>query len=157
MHFFKKLYNLDYVIIRPSNPFGARQNPFGIQGVISVFLGTILKNEPIQIWGSGDIIRDFLYIDDLEEAIYRSIIFNTSSSVFNIASGEGHSLNDLLNIMREVTGKEFTVNYSPERKYDVPEIYLDIDKAKNELNWSPQISLEVGIDYTWNFVKNITQ
>ena len=157
LYLFKKLYNLDYVIIRPSNPFGARQNPFGIQGVISVFLGTILKNEPIQIWGSGDIIRDFLYIDDLEEAIYRSIIFNTSSSVFNIASGEGHSLNDLLNIMREVTGKEFTVNYSPERKYDVPEIYLDIDKAKNELNWSPQISLEVGIDYTWNFVKNITQ
>jgi UDP-glucose 4-epimerase len=62
---FKQLHNLNSVIIRPSNPFGSRQNPFGIQGAIPVFLGKILRNERIQIWGTGDVIRDFIYIEDL--------------------------------------------------------------------------------------------
>jgi UDP-glucose 4-epimerase len=153
---FKQLYNLDFTIIRPSNPFGSRQNPFGIQGVVPVFLGKILRKETIQIWGTGDVIRDFIYVEDLIDAFYRSIIYNTTSNIFNIGSGKGHSLNDLLYIMKSVTGLDVSVNYTKSRNYDVPEIYLDIAKARKELNWKPQISLEDGIKRTWDFVSKLT-
>ena len=153
---FKELYSLDYTIIRPSNPFGPRQNPFGIQGAIPVFLGNIAKNKPIQIWGSGDIVRDFIFVEDLVDAIYNSIIYNTSSSISDIGSGQGTSLNNLLNIMRSVIKKDFSIVYSNERKYDVPEIYLDISKAERELFWKPKTSLEQGINYTWDFIRSIS-
>lgn len=149
---FKQLHNLDYVIIRPSNPFGCRQNPFGIQGVIPVFLGKILRNDPIQIWGTGKVVRDFIYVEDLADALYKAIIYKTASQVFNIGSGEGHSLNDLLSVMRSVTMRDFTVTYTTGRAYDVPKIYLDISRATNELNWEPHTSLEEGIKNTWDFV-----
>ena len=68
----------------------------------------------------------------------------------------GHSLNDLLDIIRKVTGKELVIKYSEQRKYDVHEIYLDINKAKDELDWLPRVSLEDGINYAWNFIKSIS-
>jgi UDP-glucose 4-epimerase len=156
LYLFKQLYNLDFVIIRPSNPFGSRQNPFGIQGAIPVFLGKIKQNKPIEIWGTGEIIRDYIFVEDLADAIFSSIFYETTSNVFNVGSGQGNSLNELIHIMRNVTGQNISVNYSNSRIYDVPEIYLDITLASNELNWKPNISLEQGITYTWDFIKNLS-
>lgn len=155
LYLFNKLHNLDFVIIRPSNPFGSRQNPFGIQGAIPIFLGKILRNEPIQIWGNGEVIRDYIYIDDLVEALYCSIIYKTTSNVFNIGSGKGYSLNKIITLIKNVTGREFLVTYTGSRTYDVPEIYLDITRASKELNWIPLTSLEEGLKLTWNFVKSL--
>lgn len=157
LYLFKQLHHLDYVIIRPSNPFGSRQNPFGIQGAVPVFLGKIFRKEPIQIWGDGNIVRDFIYIEDLTEAIYRAIIADTNSAVFNIGSGKGHSINKLLAIMRDVTSDNFHVTYTTSRTYDVPEIYLDISRAKTELNWEPATSIEDGIRHTWDFVTRLSK
>lgn len=156
LNLYKQLYNIDYVIIRPSNPYGERQNPFGIQGAIPVFLGKILRNEPISIWGTGSVVRDYIYIEDLINAIYCTIKQNVNSRVYNIGSGQGHSLNDLLTIMKNVTGCNFTVSYTNSRSYDVPEIYLGITRASNELNWKPTISLEHGIKNTWDFVCKVS-
>lgn len=155
LYLFQQIHNLDFVIMRPSNPYGSRQNPFGIQGVIPVFLRKILRNETINIWGTGHIVRDFIYVEDLINAFLGAIISETTSKVFNIGSGKGHSLNDVLNIMKKVTGVDFLVSYSEARNYDVPEIYLDITRAKNELNWNPVTTFEDGIKETWNFIKNI--
>jgi UDP-glucose 4-epimerase len=155
LRLFKQLHNLDYVIIRPSNPFGSRQNPFGIQGAIPVFLGKIVRKEPIQIWGDGEVVRDFIYVADLADALYRAIIYNTTSSIFNIGSGKGYSLKALLAIMRTVTGHDFSVSYTASRTYDVPEIYLDITRAANELNWVPNTTLQEGIKHTWDFVNKL--
>jgi len=155
LYLFNQLHNLDYVIIRPSNPFGGRQNPFGIQGVIPVFLGKIVRNQSIQIWGTGDIIRDYIYIDDLVNAFYAAIIYNTTFRIFNIGCGQGYSLNDLLSVMKNVTGRDLLVTYTSSRIYDVPKIYLDITRATQELNWRPYTSLEQGIKHTWDFVSNL--
>lgn len=152
---FKQLHNLDYVIIRPSNPFGSRQNPFGIQGAIPVFLGKIAQNKPLQIWGDGEVIRDYLYVEDLVDAIFISVIKKTMSTTFNIGSGNGSSLNQLLAIMKEVTNCDFEVSYTEARSYDVPEIYLDITRANTELGWKPSKSLEYGIKQTWDFINNL--
>jgi UDP-glucose 4-epimerase len=152
---FKQLHGLDFTIIRPSNPYGSRQNPFGIQGAIPVFLGKISQNKPIQIWGNGGIVRDYIYIEDLVNAIYSSIINTTPSNIFNIGSGTGHSLNNLIAVMKMVTGRDVDVTYAKPRSYDVPEIFMDIGRAKDELNWKPAKSLEFGIQKTWEFINNL--
>jgi UDP-glucose 4-epimerase len=154
---FHLLYGLDYTVVRPANPYGSRQDPFGIQGAISVFLGKVARNEQIEIWGDGRVVRDYIYIDDLIDGIYRAAMTKSSSRIFNLGSGRGHSLNEILQVIRAVTGHELAVKYTAGRPFDVPEIYLDISRARNELGWSPSMSLEDGIRKTWPFVQEISQ
>jgi UDP-glucose 4-epimerase len=155
LELYKRLHNLDFVILRPSNAYGCRQNPNGIQGVISVFLGKVIRTETIQIWGDGEVVRDFIFVEDLVDAIYRAIIMDLNSTVFNIGSGEGHSINQLLSIVKKVTGHDIPVAYSASRSYDVPRIYLDINRAATELKWKPFTSIDQGIEKTWDFIKNL--
>lgn len=152
---FNRLYGLDYAVVRPSNPYGSRQNPLGIQGVIPVFLGRIARNEPIEIWGDGEVVRDYLYIDDLVDAIARVAFMKSSERIFNIGSGEGTSLNRLVLIMGEVTGQKVQVIHSPARAFDVPAIFLDISRAWRELKWQPVTQLDEGIRMTWEFIRQI--
>lgn len=152
---FGRLYEIDYVIARPSNAYGERQDPTGIQGVIAVFLGKIARGEPIEIWGDGEVVRDYIYVGDLVEGIYRAAVVDTVSHIFNIGSGIGHSLNGLLSVIRNTIDCEIEVRYKEKRTFDVPRIYLDITKARNELLWQPKVSLEVGIKRTWEFINNL--
>ena len=155
MALFNHLHGLDYVVLRPSNPYGGRQNPDGIQGAISVFLGRIAQGKSIEIWGDGQVVRDYIFIDDLIDGMYKAVSVNTLSRVFNLGSGIGHSLNEILDVIRNVTGKEIKVVYKAKRSFDIPSIYLDICRAKQELSWAPSVSLEAGIEKTWKFVKKL--
>jgi len=152
---FDRLHNLDYVIVRPSNPYGERQNPSGIQGVIPVFLNRIARNEGIEIWGDGEIVRDYVFIDDLIEGLYRAAFTETNSKVFNLGSGKGYSLNEILAVIRTVLGCRIVVNYRGMRPFDVPRIFLDITRAQKELFWEPRTPLETGIVKTWEFVRSL--
>lgn len=152
---FNYLYGLEYTVVRPSNPFGSRQNPFGIQGAISVFLGKVVKNEPIEIWGDGSIMRDYIFIDDLIDGIYKTMTTATSSHVFNLGSGEGRSLNDIITVIREVTKCHVKVEYKLKRSFDVPKVYLDISRAQKQLDWRPTTSFEAGISKTLEFIRQI--
>jgi UDP-glucose 4-epimerase len=155
MALFNHLYGLDYTIVRPANPYGSRQNPSGIQGAISVFLGRAARNEPIEIWGDGEVVRDYIYVEDLVAGIYQSATIIAPSRIFNLGSGTGHSLNEIVEVIRQVTGRKLTVAYKPKRAFDVPEIYLDNMRALRELAWQPSTSLEEGIAKTWHFIKTI--
>jgi UDP-glucose 4-epimerase len=152
---YRQLHGLEYVVIRPSNPYGSRQNPHGIQGAIPVFLGKVAKGEPIEIWGDGEVVRDYLYIEDLVDAICRAAFVSSPERIFNVGSGEGVSLNRLVSIIREVTGKEVQVNYTPARSFDVPAIFLDISRAHSLLRWQPVTMLEDGIRHTWEFIRSL--
>jgi UDP-glucose 4-epimerase len=77
---------LEYTILRPSNVYGSRQNPDGIQGAISVFLGKVARCLPIQIWGDGKVVRDYIYIDDMVDAVSKAVIIQTPDRTFNIGS-----------------------------------------------------------------------
>lgn len=152
---FKLLHGLDYVIVRPSNPYGDRQNPNSIQGAIPVFLGKVAKGESIEIWGDGEVVRDYIFIDDLVEGIYKAATVNPQSHVFNLGSGVGHSLNDIVKIIYRIVGHEVKVEYKAKRAFDISEIYLDISRAKKELSWAPVTSLESGIEKTWEFIQKL--
>jgi UDP-glucose 4-epimerase len=151
---FQRLYGLNYVILRPSNPYGERQNPEGDQGVIAVFLGRIAKGQAIDVWGDGSNVKDFVYIGDLIEGIFRAAFSDTQSRVFNMGSGIGHSVNDIVRMITEKVGRPVSVNYLPKEKFDVSRISLDITRARKELGWEPGISLDEGLRRTWEFVKN---
>jgi UDP-glucose 4-epimerase len=157
MSLFNYLYGLDYTIVRPSNPYGSRQNPFGIQGAISVFLAKVVRNELIEIWGDGEIVRDYIFIDDLADGVYKAAFTNTTSRIFNLGSGEGISLNSMLAAIRNTTKREVKHKYTLKRMFDVPAIYLDITRAKEELGWIPTTTLETGINKTLSFISQLSR
>lgn len=146
---YRHLHGLDYVILRPSNPYGIRQDPQGAQGAVSVFLWRLARGESLEIWGDGSVVRDYLFIGDLVEGIYRASVSAAESRIFNLGSGRGVSLNQVLSAIRAVTGREPAVRYEEGRRFDVPAIYLDSGRAKRELGWEPATSLEEGIERTW--------
>ena len=155
LELFHHLYGLDYAVIRPSNPFGPRQNPHGIQGVVSVFLGLMLEEQPIKIWGDGSVVRDFIFVQDLVEGIYRASTSDTNNRVFNMGAGTGVSLNELVSVCSECVGQNTDPIYLPKRSFDVPEIYLDIARASTELGWHPSVSLKDGVLRTLDFLREL--
>jgi UDP-glucose 4-epimerase len=152
---FHILYGLDYIILRPSNVYGARQDPLGIQGAIAIFLGKALAQETIGIWGDGEVIRDYLHVEDLVEGICSAAERSSHTRIYNLGSGIGHSLNDLLRMIEQILGRKVAVRYEPKRAFDVAANILDVRRAERELGWLARISLEDGIGRSLEFVKRI--
>jgi UDP-glucose 4-epimerase len=146
LHLYYKLYGLDYVSLRFSNAYGERQDPNGSQGAIAVFLGNIIKNKLINIWGDGRVIRDYIYIKDIVDACLKATeSIQNEYHVFNIGSGVGTSLKELIDILCQITKKDIQINYTEKRKIDVPINVLDISVTKKILSWEPKYSLTDGI------------
>lgn len=154
---YQHLYGLDYVILRPSNPYGERQNPHGTQGAVSVFLAKVARGEAVEIWGDGEVVRDFIYIADLVDGIYHAAANTSINRIFNLGSGVGHSLNGIIAIIEKITGSRIKVIYKSKRFFDVPTIYLDISRAREELLWRPKTQLVEGMTRTFQFIKEIVQ
>lgn len=142
---FHRLYGLDYTVLRLANPFGEGQRIHSSQGAVAVFLGKVLRGEPIEIWGDGSIVRDYVYIADVVNALMLSIKQSTEEHVFNIGSGHGHSLNDVLDLIEKVTGLSAERRYALGRAFDVPVSVLNIARAREFLGWSPQVDFESGL------------
>ncbi len=149
LKFSSRTHDINHLIVRPSNPYGSGQNLFGKQGLISVALGKILQNQPIEIWGDGHVIRDYLHISDLSHAISALIDSKEKNEVFNIGSGVGHSVNQILDIIHNVTGLNTGVVYKPSRPVDIPLNILAIDKLKQKTGWQPRVDLKNGIALLW--------
>lgn len=148
---FHRLHGLDYAIVRPSNPYGPRQNHLGDQGVIAVFLGRIAINQPVEVWGDGEAIKDYIFIDDLVDGIYRATTSSARSKVFNLGSGVGLSVNNLVRLIAEVVGRSFDVVHASKTSPDVSRIFLDITRARTELSWEPTTPMRLGLERTWAF------
>lgn len=125
---------LKYLIVRPSNPYGHGQNIHAKQGLIAVALGKILAGEPIVVWGDGSNVRDYIYIDDLCEVLCQLLEKNVSNTTLNIGSGVGASINDIIQVLRDVVSEEIQVEYQPARKVDVSHMILDTTHLKQYVN-----------------------
>ena len=154
---YKNLYGISATILRVSNPFGERQRIETAQGAVGVFISRALKNQPIDIWGDGEVVRDYVYVSDVAEAFAKALAYTGTQSIFNISSGCGTSLNQLINKIEQVIGHKVVKNYLPFRPFDAPISVLDNSLAQKELAWSPTISIDVGIVKTINWMKkNLT-
>ena len=154
LHLFHVLYGLDYTVLRLANPFGEGQRVQASQGAVAVFLGKILRGEPIGIWGDGSVVRDYIYIRDAIDAMLAALERTTSEHVFNIGSGRGHSLNELIDLMEAVTGRTADRRYLAGRQFDVPANVLSIARATQFLDWSPKVSLDSGLKIFSDWLRN---
>jgi UDP-glucose 4-epimerase len=150
LHMFWHLYGLEYVVLRPSVPYGPRQNPLGRQGAAAVFLYRVAQGLPVTIWGDGSVTRDYFYISDLVTALLAAAGQKLNQQcIFNLGGGQEISLNQLLQMVEETVGKKAVVEYRPGRKFDATRLLLDTQLAARELNWQPQVSLASGLAQTW--------
>jgi len=153
LHLYKTLHDIRPVILRVSNPYGPRQNSGRAQGVIRAIIDSKLQNKPVEIWGDGSVVRDYLYISDVGSAFERAVAYTGTETVFNIGSGQGVSLNDLLQITGQVMGSPVECRYMDGRAYDVPVSILDRAKADSVLGWKPVVPLREGIEKTIAWIK----
>ncbi len=145
------LFGIQYRICRPANVFGEGQQLNIGQGVIGVFLDRALSGHPIEIWGDGTSKRDYLYVKDLVSGILKLIRHEGGSRVFNISTGIGHSLTDIVALIQREIHAAVEVVYKQSRGYDVPISVLDSSLLRSETGWSPEIDLKEGIHrvHTW--------
>ena len=142
---YRDLYGLSGVILRLANPYGERQRLQSGQGVVPTFLYKAITRQTLEVWGDGSTVRDFLYISDVVEAIKSACDCDDSQFIFNIGSGQGTSINQLISVIQDITGLELCVDYKSSRLFDVPANVLSIDKAYKYLNWSPLVCSKDGI------------
>lgn len=121
---------LQYLIIRPSNPYGYGQRLYGKQGLIAVLLGKIIKGEKIQIWGDGKNVRDYIFIDDFVDMFGQLLNNSIINQIVNIGSGHGYSTNDIINKLVTICDKEIEIEYVESRAVDVDSMVLDISTLK---------------------------
>jgi UDP-glucose 4-epimerase len=152
LQLFSTLHGLNFAALRLANPYGPRQRLHSSQGAVAVFMGKVLRQEPIEIWGDGSVVRDYVHIHDVVDALL--LAAETSvNGVFNIGSGQGRSLNELLNVIERVTGMTATRSYFPPRAFDVPVSVLDIDRAARLLRWAPKVTFEEGMKTFHDWLK----
>jgi len=151
---YQRLYGLKPLILRPSNPFGPRQGHYMAHGVISTFLRKIKMNESLTVFGDGNSAKDYIFINDLIDLCY-NLSFSDEVGVFNVGSGEGTSLNQILNCISKVTGVSPNIVYADFQDFDVPHFVLDISKVSGILKVKPITSLEEGISDTWKWLKSV--
>lgn len=158
LHLFYHLHKLDYVVLRLSNPYGEWQNPNAKQGAVGVFLGRTAQGEAINIWGDGEVVRDYIYIKDAVEALIQAARYKADDDeprVFNIGSGKGCSLNELIKVIRSTVDVPVKVEYLPARDLDVSANVLDISLAKTKLDWQPITHLADGIAASWKWIRSL--
>lgn len=148
------LYGMQYLVLRVSNPYGEYHNSEK-QGIINVALRNILMRGTVNIWGSGEVVRDYIYVKDLAGITAQLVKKGISNEVLNIGSGVGYSINDIVAIFGSIT-ENFDVVREDTRKDDVPRIILDNKKL---LSIIPFVftDIEAGINRTYSWTKQNIQ
>jgi nucleoside-diphosphate-sugar epimerase len=143
----KELYGLDTVAVRFSNVYGPRQGIVGEGGVVSIFMEGLSKDEKLYVFGDGNQTRDFIYVEDIVEGLYK-IALSKISGVYNLSTGKEKTLNDLLDILKILQSPK-EVEYTANREGDIYRSSLDNSKIKDAIDWEDKFTLHEGIKNTY--------
>ena len=147
---YEYLYGLRFISFRVSNAFGEKQRP-GPQGVISAFIQKALKGLPLEVWGDGSVVRDYVYVHDVVDGLVRGSEYEGPCRIFNVGSGTGRSLNEVIGALRLITGEPIKCVYKESRPVDVPRSVLDVSLIKRELAWIPRVDFSTALARTWDW------
>jgi UDP-glucose 4-epimerase len=145
---YQHLHQVNYRVLRVANPYGPFQTPIKNQGVIAALISRAIQNESIEIWGDGSVVRDFIFIDDVVDALLAAAHDDGDARVFNIGSGEGKSLRDVVSAIENLLGTKLNIESKPARPLDVPVSVLAIERARDILGWTPKTTFEEGLTQT---------
>lgn len=145
---YNHLHEIEHLILRIANPYGVGQRIETAQGAVAAFLHKAINKTPIEIWGDGSVVRDYLHVADVADAFAKALIYRGDERIFNIGTGVGTSLNELVSSIEEAVGYSVERRHLASRKFDVPVNILDNSLARTELNWSPKIPLLQGLSMT---------
>ena len=133
------------VILRIANPYGENQDPKRPQGAVSVFLDRATTGGEISLWGDGSVVRDYIYQEDVGQAVAAVMASPDAEGIYNLGSGQGHSLSEVLGAVEAVLGRRIAVNHLAGRSFDVPFNVLDCSRLQGHSSWRPSTSLTQGI------------
>ncbi len=153
LFFYKAGYGISYVVLRFANVYGPRQDPFGEAGVVAIFSQKMLRNEQSVINGTGTQTRDYVYVEDVVDAVSASI-YSDVTDIFNVGTGVETSVNELFRLLSEITASNINEVYGPAKKGEQARSCLSYDKIKKALEWEPKVSLREGLTRTVSFFRD---
>ncbi len=145
---YEHLYGLEYRVLRVANAYGPFQMAMKDQGVVAAFLRRMQAGLEIELWGDGSVTRDYVFVDDIVEALKLAAVHEGRSRIFNIGSGQGRTLLDVVRSIERVVGGAARIRRHPARPIDVPVSVLDIRLAAAELGWQPTTTFGDGLSRT---------
>ena len=154
LHVFSANYDLDYSVIRYPNVYGPRQDPHGEAGVVAIFTGRMLRGEQVTINGTGEQIRDYVYVTDCARSNLM-LLEQGSGHVYNLGSGIGTTVNEIFQQLKNITGYSKSALYGPAKAGETFKIYLNAGRAERELGWQPTVPLEEGLKRTVDYFKEV--
>ena len=147
-----KSANLKYSILNLSNVYGPRQDPYGEAGVVAIFTKKYLNNEEPTVYGDGEQTRDYIYVKDVVSALIKASLIE-ENHFLNIGTGVETSVNDLVNSMKIQFNSQINPIYKPAREGELKRSVLNNTKAKEDLNWKPEYSLDTGMKEVFNWLR----
>ena len=155
---FSRVYNLHTIGLRYFNIFGPNQNPDNpYAAVIPIFCKAYINGEAPNINGDGITSRDFTFVENAIQANIKAMLFDglEKHEVMNVACGDQISLNDMIELLKKISGKEINATYLPERVGDVKHSKASIDKIKEVLNYQPEYRFKEGLEIVYEWYKTI--
>jgi UDP-glucose 4-epimerase len=146
-------HGLESITVRPANVYGPHQDPRGRCGFIAVAMGCALTGREVTVWGDGSTVRDYVYVDDLCDALVRLAYAPTREYIYNVGSGVGISLSQILERIGSIASCTLRVSYAPKQSVDIPVSVLSSERITHETGWAPSVSLREGMGRTWAWLR----
>ena len=147
LHAVFEAQGLDYAVLRIGNLYGPFQQYRQKLGAVSTFIRQVVRGEEIEIWGDGKVVRDYVFVDDVVSAVVAVVEQKFEEKVFNVGTGRGCDLNELVAIIERLAGRKAKVRYGEARRIDVPVSVLDAGLLRRRAGWAPRTTLEAGIQF----------
>lgn len=149
LRYFEVMHGLRSTTFRISNPYGTRQPPHRRQGLIPIALRQIALGAPVVRFGDGSMVRDYLYVQDLVSMITRTVGSVPNHKLYNLGSGVGHSVSEVFDALRRVTGVDFAIEERAVPATFVDSVVLDTARFRAEFGDFPLTTLDEGVAHTY--------
>lgn len=152
LNFYHEIYGIECTALRFGNVYGPRQDPYGEAGVVAIFSGAMLKDLEVGIFGDGNQLRDYVYVEDVVRANLTAM--EKGTGIYNIGTGESESVNELFEIIRDITGYKKDPVYRQPREGELNISRLDVSKAEREMGWRAGVGFKEGLEKTVEYFRS---